>query len=238
MEKSKTHIIWIAIFITLVVSVIIFIPNLKKQKCNIPYIQVGTSCCIDKNSNDICDNDEQVLELQDSCGDTLCQDNEKAPDCSDCKPNIRIENLQYNIFKPSGRLDSQEVELKITNYDIIQMGDPVVIYPSLDIYQGISEEQCKNKNSMSLFKENLFYQERSSLIDKESYYNLDYKYKLEGLNSTYSCIYFVFELKPYPTGGINYFESEKILAIAQEESQIIPVNKPYKSKLDIKNEQQ
>ena len=37
------------------------IPQLSGSEvvCNSPYIRVGTSCCLDKNSNAICDSDEQ-----------------------------------------------------------------------------------------------------------------------------------------------------------------------------------
>jgi hypothetical protein len=31
-----------------------------KVTCNSPYIQVGTSCCLDQNNNQICDNDEEI----------------------------------------------------------------------------------------------------------------------------------------------------------------------------------
>src|SRR3989344_8834757 len=36
-------------------------PKTQTSVCNSPYIQVGTSCCIDQNSNSICDNDETPL---------------------------------------------------------------------------------------------------------------------------------------------------------------------------------
>ncbi len=239
MDKSKIHFLWIVIVFVAIILAIIFMLTLNKQKCNVPYIQVGTSCCLDENSNNICDNDEKIVELQDSCGDGLCQSNEKAPDCSDCKPNIKIENLQYDMIKPNPYVDSENAELELTNYDIIQMGDPVIIYPSLNIYQGISEEQCKNKNLMSLFKENLICQKGcSSFISKESaYYNLKSQYQLDGLNLNYSCIYFIFELKPYSETIINSSELSNIPSITKSESQIIKINVPQKTSLDIKNEQ-
>lgn len=226
--KTKTNYIWVGIIVAVIVLAIVFISNSDKIQqdsvtCNSPYIKVGTSCCLDENSNSVCDNDEQILELQDYCGDNLCQPNEKAPSCSDCKPNIRIENLQYLIFKPSNILSSKDFELKITNYNIIQTGDPVVVYPSLDIYQGNSEEQCKSKNSMSLFKDNLLCPEECSYsINEEDYYGLySGSYKLGGLDPNSSCIYFVFELKPYPKEGVSAYESETIQSIAKYESQIV-----------------
>lgn len=77
---------------------------------------------------------------------------------------------------------------------------------------------------MSLFKENLICSEECSyLVAKNSYYN-SYSYKLEDLNLTYSCIYFVLELKPYPKNGVSAYESEAIQSIAKRESQIIIVN--------------
>jgi len=32
--------------------------------CNSPYIKVGTSCCLDQNSNGVCDSDEQPAQIQ------------------------------------------------------------------------------------------------------------------------------------------------------------------------------
>tara|TARA_Y100000310_G_scaffold270310_1_gene284074 strand:+ start:273 stop:1109 length:837 start_codon:yes stop_codon:yes gene_type:complete len=40
----------------------------KAVICNDPYIRVGTSCCLDKNSNEVCDDDEsQIIEEDNSC---------------------------------------------------------------------------------------------------------------------------------------------------------------------------
>lgn len=38
-----------------------------KLVCNTPYIQVGSECCLDKNSNKICDKDEEIkIEIKES----------------------------------------------------------------------------------------------------------------------------------------------------------------------------
>lgn len=38
--------------------------NVVKTICNTPYIQVGTECCLDQNSNNICDKDEQPTQQE------------------------------------------------------------------------------------------------------------------------------------------------------------------------------
>lgn len=35
--------------------------------CDSPYIKIGNSCCLDRNHNTICDNDETEKELLDTC---------------------------------------------------------------------------------------------------------------------------------------------------------------------------
>lgn len=59
--------LWIGIaVIAVIVLAVIFISNSDKSSskeftCNSPYIQVGASCCLDQNSNNICDNDKRVV---------------------------------------------------------------------------------------------------------------------------------------------------------------------------------
>jgi len=65
MKKEKRKQIWYIIGGVIVVVFIICIALVNKDNevvCNSPYIQVGTECCLDINSNGICDNDEVVEE--------------------------------------------------------------------------------------------------------------------------------------------------------------------------------
>jgi len=60
--SDKNNYLWIGIAV-IAILIIIFISNSNnnsqnKVNCNSPYIQIGTSCCLDKNSNNICDNNE------------------------------------------------------------------------------------------------------------------------------------------------------------------------------------
>jgi hypothetical protein len=56
------------IIVLLVLGLVIFgctsTPQQTPVVCNPPYIQVGTSCCLDQNQNSICDKDEPVTEQQ------------------------------------------------------------------------------------------------------------------------------------------------------------------------------
>ncbi|UZE94298.1 MAG: hypothetical protein IB618_01870 [Candidatus Pacearchaeota archaeon] len=70
-DKPKTNYIWIGIaFVVVIVLAFIFISNSNKSQeviCNSPYIKVGTFCCIDKDNNNICDNDQPKIELIEDC---------------------------------------------------------------------------------------------------------------------------------------------------------------------------
>ncbi|MBI2106716.1 hypothetical protein HYT57_01915 [Candidatus Woesearchaeota archaeon] len=65
-DKNKNW-LWIGIaVIVVIVLAVIFISNSDKSSsneftCNSPYIKVGASCCLDQNSNNICDNDERIV---------------------------------------------------------------------------------------------------------------------------------------------------------------------------------
>jgi len=69
-DKNKNNYLWIGIAVVAVIVIaFIFISSNNSQNsvtCNYPYIKVGTSCCLDQNSNNICDNDENsnVQEVQ------------------------------------------------------------------------------------------------------------------------------------------------------------------------------
>ena len=147
--------------------------------------------------------------MQDYCGDNLCQENEKAPDCSDCKPKIKIENLQYSLYKINDLISSKKIELRIEKYDIIQLGDRVVVYPSLDIYKGYSQQQCSNKNLMSLFKDDFSCLDNCSYIIDGDKKGKTYVYREEETQlENPLCIYFIFELKSY--SNLSPYESESL----------------------------
>lgn len=62
---------WLAILIALV-GVAFLGGYLEGQKtplitCDSPYIKIGNSCCLDRNQNKLCDNDETKKELLRSC---------------------------------------------------------------------------------------------------------------------------------------------------------------------------
>jgi hypothetical protein len=65
-KENKPNYLWIGIAVVVVIVLaIVFISNSNKNvsnevTCNSPYIKVGTSCCLDQNSNGICDNDEKT----------------------------------------------------------------------------------------------------------------------------------------------------------------------------------
>ena len=67
--------------------------------CNLPYIKVGTGCCLDQNNNNICDNHEISSQPKTYCGDGTCQSDESCSscldDCGECKASIG-ESCSFN----------------------------------------------------------------------------------------------------------------------------------------------
>ncbi len=156
------------------------------------------------------------------CGDDICNGNERVPDCADCKMNMRIENLKYEILKPVGQFK----EFYITSYDVIQLEDKAAVYPSFDLYTGYSQQQCSNKGMMSKLMEDFFDKSAYFIVDSDkrgmSYTYLgEYKNGFQIETPEYQnpiCIYFIFYLKPYS-------ESSGIVSkhVARYESGIIQV---------------
>jgi len=69
-DKNKNNYLYIGIaLVVVIVLAIIFLSNSNNNSqnevtCNSPYIEVGTSCCLDQNNNRICDNEEQSVQNQ------------------------------------------------------------------------------------------------------------------------------------------------------------------------------
>ncbi len=106
--KSKY---WIYGILALAVIGVIFISGCIQQSkeetvtCNPPYIKVGTECCLDKNSNNICDKDETPTQPQTYCGDGICQSDESCSscpsDCGECRAKLG-ESCSWNDDCESG----------------------------------------------------------------------------------------------------------------------------------------
>jgi len=100
------------------------VQKVVKVECNKPYIKVGTSCCLDKDDNAICDKDEvkeepkvEVKEEpveEDSCGNDICDSKESCKSCQeDCGKCFSLYGVQSSI-KDSTTYD---VVLSETNED-------------------------------------------------------------------------------------------------------------------------
>ncbi|KKP28283.1 MAG: hypothetical protein UR15_C0028G0007 [Parcubacteria group bacterium GW2011_GWA2_31_28] len=74
--------------------------------CNKPYIRVGTECCVDKDDNNICDNDEIGIKKEypgldcTTCPQIVEKTTEKCQecelDCTTCPPIVRYVNITGN----------------------------------------------------------------------------------------------------------------------------------------------
>ncbi len=69
-DKNKNNYLYIGIAaVVVIVLALVFLSNSNDSSqdsinCNSPYIQFGTSCCLDQNNNRICDSDEQPAKNQ------------------------------------------------------------------------------------------------------------------------------------------------------------------------------
>lgn len=99
----------IYIWLVFVVALAIFSCSSNKIICNSPYIQVGESCCLDKNNDKICDSEEKECP-------------EKEFDCSLCPPNVVTETKEvfvYRYFCEDGREVNSSDECRPQYEDVI-----------------------------------------------------------------------------------------------------------------------
>lgn len=118
-DKHKNNYLWVGIVIVaIVVLAIVFISNSNNNSqnevtCNSPYIKVGTECCLDKNLNNICDNDEQIeketniweLNSFSVSGGT----SEDFTGCSHNPPRLKVYNNFNNLWSTS----SKDIEMSL-----------------------------------------------------------------------------------------------------------------------------
>lgn len=105
----------VAIIFALVLAGLTLIGGCSQQvTCNKPYILVGTGCCLDKNGNDICDNDEiQSSETEDSEKDLVeaiepktnsvsCEDIVSKTEREQCYESLAVEKQDPDICDKIG----------------------------------------------------------------------------------------------------------------------------------------
>jgi|SRR3989344_7605634 len=110
-DKNKNNYLWIGIaVVAVIVFAIVFISNSNKSQeitCNYPYIKVGVSCCLDQNSNNVCDNDEQNTQ------------EEQLPKYSDCDKFLSQSekaSCKYDVAEATGDMGYCITDYK-TDYD-------------------------------------------------------------------------------------------------------------------------
>lgn len=94
----------IGVIIAVVIIIFLTILNSNNQQesvtCNTPYIKMGTSCCLDQDSNDICDGDGQnIQQVKEETEEEVPVENEEQKLCSkymDClEKAILQKDIQY-----------------------------------------------------------------------------------------------------------------------------------------------
>lgn len=113
------------IFLILMLFIVLFVSACTQNQqvvCNKPYTLVGNSCCLDKNDNKICDNDETTsgkneeincnipyIKVGNNCcldknNNKICDNDEKesAATSKEYKLNFSIDDLQSDINKVLG----------------------------------------------------------------------------------------------------------------------------------------
>jgi hypothetical protein len=118
-DKNKNNYIWIGIaVVAVIVLAIVFISNSNNNSqnevtCNPPYIKVGTSCCLDQNSNGVCDSDEQIEEQSNvwefSSFSVDGGTSEDFTGCSTTSPGLKV----YNNFNNLRDTSSENIEMAL-----------------------------------------------------------------------------------------------------------------------------
>ena len=104
-------------------------PQEPQVMCSTPYIKVGLTCCLDKNYNSICDNDEQTKtepEYTNMCespyrsiGGKCCVDDDRNGRCDYDEDYSRDERTYATLSRPfslySYLVEEDEIRLSIKN---------------------------------------------------------------------------------------------------------------------------
>jgi len=116
-KENKPNYLWIGLaVIAVIVLAIVFISNSNKNvsnevTCNSPYIKVGTSCCLDQNSNGICDNEEQTQEAQKNSWalNDFSVYGGTSEDFTGCSQGMKV----YNNLNNLGNTGSKNIQLAL-----------------------------------------------------------------------------------------------------------------------------
>lgn len=81
-------------YLILLVCVIALMGCVQTAKvvCNAPYIMVGSTCCLDKDTNGVCDKDEAGGARADDCPEPVF-------DCDSCPPKIVSETEEVEVVR-------------------------------------------------------------------------------------------------------------------------------------------
>lgn len=102
--------------------------------CNDPYIRHGTSCCLDQNKNNICDNDEKLDTL------TINNDLNINPDKTD-ELEKYIDELETEISEVENELDNIEEELDEIEWEEFESED---YFENIEEYEFDLEVEVEN----------------------------------------------------------------------------------------------
>ena len=81
-----------------IILIIIFISGCSKISCNRPYLQVGSSCCLDQNNNKVCDVDEKAGVEQVDVGEAFSPKGCILGDGLSCSGfSVTESNIQMNL---------------------------------------------------------------------------------------------------------------------------------------------
>lgn len=132
--------------------------NANQIVCNYPYIQVGNSCCLDKNMNSICDSDETQISTSETSeltcqspymkkGSVCCLDEDRNGVCdSEEEDNQDIDVRSSSLDDPfdiSGiDIYTDEISIRIKN-----IGDRDYVITNIDV------DRCDDKDFDRTIKE-------------------------------------------------------------------------------------
>ena len=126
-DKNKNNYIWIGIaVVAVIILAIVFISNSNKNSqnevtCNSPYIKVGNSCCLEKNYNNVCDNDETQTQNQ----QTQQQDTDTSSSNTNTQDSTSLKEITFNEVNSQISVNNFEyTPINCNGGTCVKMNDP------------------------------------------------------------------------------------------------------------------
>ncbi len=161
-----------AIFIFISLLFVVFLIGCQKSiVCNKPYIEVGNRCCLDQNSNKICDYEDSELYKQEQ------EQKQQERQLEEKKHTEMIDNFETNMYLVMNKLDS--LNKKQNKKEV-------------DTFLGLEPFKCVDKTAGTIYAHNSMngYECQYKVpIAMDQYYYLNVNYDPDEPHQLYSRTY-------------------------------------------------